>query len=241
MFRSSSRNPMFRESAMAKVDAFASQGIMTMEGFVNKCGILFACLVFSFAWIWNNPHMSGLMWPALIIGFIAAIVTSFKPSIAMISAPIYALSEGILLGAISRMYEAQYSGLVMQAIMLTFTVFAVMLFLYRSGMIKVTDKFRMVIFAATGGIALLYVISLIVGLFGGSIPFIFSAGPIGIGFSLLVVGIAAFSLMIDFDFIQRTVGSAPKQMEWYGAFALLVTLVWLYLEILRLLSKLNRR
>lgn len=241
MFNTRSRNPMFRDSSMSHLSSVTSSGVMTMEGFVNKCGILFACLVFSFAWIWSNPHMSGLMLPAIIVGLIAALVTSFKPSVAHISAPIYALAEGVALGAISRIYNAQSQGIAMQAVMLTFAVFAVMLFLYRSGMIKVTDKFRMVIFSATGGIALLYFVSMIMGMFGAGIPMIFGAGPIGIGFSLVVVGVAAFSLMIDFDFIQRAVGNAPKQMEWYSAFALLVTIVWLYLEILRLLSKLNRR
>lgn len=239
MFNSRSRNPMFRESAMSRFSSGA--GVMTMEGFINKCGILFACLVFSFSWIWNNPHMSGLMIPAALVGFVLAMITCFNPSAAKITSPLYALAEGVFLGAISRMYEAQASGLVMQAVMLTFAVFGVMLFVYRAGLVKVNAKFRTIMMGAMGGIAVLYLASLVLGLFGISIPLIFGAGPVGIAFSLVVVTIAAFCLMLDFDFIQRTVGNASKDMEWYGAFSLLVTIVWLYLEILRLLSKLNRR
>ena len=240
MFGMRSRNPILNNKRL-DAGAFSGTAVMSLEGFINKTGILFALLVFSFAWIWNNPQSMSFVIGAAIVAFILAIVTSFNPAGAKITAPIYALCEGVFLGGISRIYEIQAKGLVLQAVVLTFGVFAVMLFLYRSRIIQATEKMRMVIFSATGGIALLYFVSIVLGFFGVSIPLIFGSGPIGILFSLFVVGIASFMLIIDFDMIENMIGKAPKQLEWYSAFALMVTIVWLYLEILRLLSKLNRR
>jgi uncharacterized YccA/Bax inhibitor family protein len=188
---------------------------------------------------------SGIMvWTMVgaIGGFITALITTFSPRRAAMTAPIYAVFEGLFLGAISAMFEAMYPGLVMRAVSLTFGVFFIMLLLYRSGTIRATEKFRTVIFAATGGIALVYLVSFIAGMFGANLGFMYGNGLVGIGFSLFVVVIAALNLILDFDMITQGANSyAPKYMEWYGAFGLMVTLIWLYLEMLRLLSKLSSR
>ena len=174
-------------------------------------------------------------------GFILALVTIFKKQWSPITAPLYALVEGFFLGAISAVYNAQFQGIVLQAIMLTFGIMFALLFAYRSGLIKATENFKLGVTAATGGIALIYIATLVLRLFGIQVPFIHDSGLIGIGFSLVVVVIASLNLVLDFDFIESGVeAGAPKYMEWYGAFGLMVTLVWLYLELLRLLSKLRR-
>jgi len=184
------------------------------------------------------PWMLG----GLIAGTVLAFITIFAERFAGVTAPLYAVCEGLFLAGISLVFESQYPGIAPQAVALTFGVFVVMLGVYRSGLIKVTDKFRMGVVAATGGIALIYLVSIVLGLFGVNMPLIHSSGMFGILFSLFVVGIASLNLVLDFDFIERGAqAGAPKYMEWYGAFGLLVTLVWLYLEILRLLSKLRSR
>jgi uncharacterized YccA/Bax inhibitor family protein len=172
-------------------------------------------------------------------GFILAMIISFIPKSAPALSPIYAVLEGLFLGGISAFFEARFPGLVMRAVGLTFGVFAVMLFIYRSRIIRVTNKFRIVIMSAMGGIMLVYVASFIMSLFGAHMAFLAGNSTFAIGFSLVVVAVASFSLMLDFDMIERSAAmGAPKYMEWYGAFGLMVTLVWLYLEILRLLSML---
>lgn len=178
---------------------------------------------------------------SVIVGLVLAIVTIFRPKLARITAPLYAVAEGLFLGAISHLFEVQYDGIVLQAVGLTVGVFLVMLFLYAMRIIRATPKFMRGIMCATGAVMLVYVASFLARIFGADIPFIHDAGPIGIGFSLVVVTIAALNLILDFDFIERGVAmQAPRHMEWYGAFGLLVTLIWLYLELLRLLSKLRR-
>lgn len=185
------------------------------------------------------------MWMAIggIGGFITALITAFSPRIAHITAPIYAVLEGLLLGGLSALMAAQYElAIITQAIGLTFATFFLMLLLYRTGTIKVTNKFRTGVFAATGAIALMYFISFIVSLFGVNMGFIHDSGPLGIGISLVVIAIAAFNLTLDFDFIERSANmQMPKHMEWYGAFGLTVTLVWLYIEFLRLLTRFASR
>ena len=177
-----------------------------------------------------------------IVGFGIAILTIFRPKLARITGPLYSVAEGLLVGAISHLYEVQYKGIVLQAVGLTIGVFVMMLVLYATKTIRVTDKLRSGIFAATGAIMLVYLATIVLRLFGSDVPMIHEAGPIGIGFSLLVVGIASFNLLLDFDFIDRGVRmGAPRYMEWYAGFSLMVTLVWLYLELLRLLSKLRSR
>jgi uncharacterized YccA/Bax inhibitor family protein len=179
---------------------------------------------------------------ALIGGLVLAIITIFKPKLARVTGVLYAAAEGLLLGAISHLYEVQFKGIALQAVGLTIGVFAMMLFLYATRIIRVTEKLRTGVIAATGAVFLVYMASILLRIFGADVPFIHDAGPLGILFSVVVVGIAAFNLLLDFDFIDRGVAAgAPRYMEWYAAFGLLVTLVWLYLELLRLLSKLRSR
>ncbi len=244
-------NPVLNDKALQRYEQLvgASGETMSVEGTVNKTGFLLLLVAVGAAWVWTKyfqtldpatimPYMIG----GLIVGLVAALVTIFLPAWARISAPVYAAAQGLALGGISAFYEQQLHGIVFQAIGLTFGVLAVMLLAYRSGLIKVTDKFRMIVIAATGAIALLYLVSIVLSFFGIAIPFIHQGGTFGIIFSLVVVGIAAMNLALDFDFIQRGVEhGAPKPMEWYAAFGLMVTLIWLYLEILRLLAKIRRR
>jgi uncharacterized YccA/Bax inhibitor family protein len=222
---------------------------MTINGTVNKTAFLLLCTVLTAAWTWNKfntaetpAEMMPYLWGGLIGGFIVALVIIFKKDWAPALAPVYALLEGSLLGVISAMYEREFGGIVFQAVTLTFGVLFALLFAYKSGVIKPTENFKLGVVAATGGIALLYLVSIAMGFFGRSIGFIHEGGPIGIGFSLVVVVIAALNLVLDFDFIESGADQgAPKYMEWYAAFGLMVTLIWLYLEMLRLLAKLRRR
>jgi len=222
---------------------------MTIQGTVNKTVLLLFCLLISAFWIWNMFYTSGN--PAAVMpwvmggaigGLIAALVTVFKKTWAPFTAPVYALLEGLVLGGISSIFEARYPGIVIQAVGLTFGTLFGLLLAYKSGIIKATENFKLGVVAATGGIALVYFVSIILGFFGIRMPFIHESGIFGIGFSLFVVVIAALNLVLDFDFIEQGAEhGAPKYMEWYAAFGLMVTLVWLYLEILRLLAKLRDR
>ena len=222
---------------------------MTLNGTVNKSGILLALILVTAAFVWDKyegpQSTSAIMpWVAMggIGGFILAMITIFKKTWAPGTAPAYALLEGLFLGGISAMFEARFPGIVMQAVGLTFGTLAALLMAYRSGLIRATENFKLGVVAATGGIFILYLVSFGMSFFGKSIPFIHESGLMGIGFSAFVVVIAALNLVLDFDFIENGVEQgAPKYMEWYGAFGLMVTLVWLYLEILRLLSKLQSR
>ena len=236
-----SGNPAFTKNFGESAYDLPLNQRMTLDGAVNKTGILLS-LCFAGAFIgWNIP---ALLMPAWIIGIILAFVTIFRsPAKAGSTAPLYALSQGIFLGGITVFFEAQFPGIGIQAIGLTFGILASLLFCYKSGLIKPTENFKLMIFSATMGIALLYFISIIMSLFGGGgIPLIHSNGLFGIGFSLFVVSIAALNLVLDFDYIEEGAEKGmPKYMEWYGAFSLMVTLVWLYLEILRLLAKLRSR
>lgn len=238
-----SGNPALRSNVFTQSPAYASGQSMTIQGTTNKTLVLLLFTLLTASWGWSNPAAAApFMFPALIIGFIVAMVTIFKKTWSPITAPIYALIEGVFLGAVSAFFEKTYPGIVTQAVGLTFGVLFCLLLAYKSRMIKVTDNFRLGIVAATGGIAVLYFISIIMGFFGASIPFIHESGPLGIGFSLFVVVIASLNLVLDFDFIEKGAqNGAPKYMEWYGAFGLMVTLIWLYLEILRLLAKLRSR
>ena len=222
---------------------------MTMGGTVNKTGVLLLLAASSACFTWyqflatrNVGAVGALMMLGMFGGLILAMVTIFKQQWAAVTAPLYALAEGLVLGGLSAMFELRYPGIAIQAVGLTFGTLAVMLLIYRSGLIKVNDKFRLGIIAATGGIALFYLVEMVLGFFHIQFATINGSGPIGIGFSLIVVGVAALNLVLDFDFIQKGVQfGAPKYMEWYGAFSIMVTLVWLYMEMLRLLSKLQRR
>lgn len=188
----------------------------------------------------NTTSMPGWTIATMFAGFGFALVTIFKPNFARFTGPLYALLMGTVVGSISAVYSASYDGIVLQAIMCTIGVFAIMLFLYGTRIIRVTKKLMIGIVAATGGIFLAYMASFIWMLFTDSTPAIFESGIVGIGFSLLVVSIAAFNLLLDFNFIERGIEAGlPKGMEWYAAFSLVVTLIWLYIEMLRLLGKLR--
>ena len=190
----------------------------------------------------STTSLPSWLFVVAIIAFGVAIVTIFKPRIAMFTGPIYAVAEGAVLGAISAVYNIQYNGIVLQAVLATVAVFAVMLFLYATRLIRVTKRFRMMVIAAMLAIMALYLFTMLASLFGANITFYNEPTPLGIGISVLIVGVASFNLMLQFDMIEAAVvARAPRYMEWYGAFGLMLALVWLYLEILRLLALLNRR
>lgn len=248
MLRSS--NPALNDNVfVSHVPAVAStvQSTMTLQGTVYKTAFLLLLAIGGAALSWQLPTLAPtLAMPAMVGGLIVGLITSlviiFKQTTAPFLAPVYALAEGLFLGAVSSLMEAVYPGIVLPAVCLTFGIAGSLLAAYTSGLIKATENFKLGIVAATGGIAIVYMITMVLRLMGMEIPFIHGAGPIGIGFSLFVVVLAALNLVLDFDFIEKGVESgAPKHMEWYGAFGLMVTLVWLYLEILRLLSKLQSR
>jgi uncharacterized YccA/Bax inhibitor family protein len=241
-------NPALNERAFQGERAVLGD-TMTLQGTVNKTGVLLICAVATAAWTWNlflHSHSPQSVMPLAILGgiggLIVAMVTIFKKEWAGITAPIYALLEGLVLGSISAILELRFPGIAIQAVSLTFGTLVVLLLAYRSGIIAVTEKFRLGVIAATGGIALFYIVQIVLGFFGIHFTAINGSGAIGIGFSIFVVIIAALNLVLDFDFIETGVRvGAPKYMEWYGAFGLMVTLIWLYFEILRLLSKLRSR
>jgi len=243
-------NPALNDKTFRNLPRVAvGEETMTINGTANKTGflLLFVFLAASFTWgklMETGDPGSVLPWMigGALGGFVVAIVTVFKPQWAGITAPLYAILEGLFLGGLSSLMEMQYPGIVIQAVALTFGTLLALLFAYRSGLIQATENFRLGVTAATGGIALIYLLTMGLGFFGINIPYIHESGLIGIGFSLFVVVIAALNLVLDFDFIENGAErGAPKFMEWYAAFGLLVTLVWLYIEILRLLAKLNNR
>ena len=242
-----SNNPILKESA------FAGQAItgevMTIQGTVNKTGLLLFFVVVSAAWTWglsrSESPQAAIPWMlgGALGGFLVALVTVFKRNWSPISAPIYALFEGLVLGGISAMLERSYPGIAIQAVSLTFAVMFVMLLAYKFGIIRATRGFKLGVIAATGGIALVYLANMIMNVFFHTqMSVLSSSTPLGIGISLVIVVIAALNLIIDFDMIETAARmGAPKYMEWYGAFGLMVTLIWLYMEILRLLAKTRRR
>jgi uncharacterized YccA/Bax inhibitor family protein len=241
-------NPALNDQAFRGAGAAIGEP-MTLQGTVNKTGVLLLCVIATAAWTWNifmHSHSQETAMSLAMVGgiggFIVALVTIFKKTWAPVTAPIYALLEGLVLGGISAMFELRFPGIAIQAVSLTFGTLAVLLLAYRSGLIPVTQNFKLGVVAATGGIALFYLVTVVLGFFGVHFATINGSGPIGIGFSVFVVIIAALNLVLDFDFIENAVGAgAPKYMEWYAAFGLMVTLIWLYFEILRLLSKLRSR
>jgi uncharacterized YccA/Bax inhibitor family protein len=223
---------------------------MTVAGTASATAVLFVLLLAAAVVGWlgvDAPQGEVYKFPAyaiggLLVGFVLAIVLAFKPHLAKFLAPVYAIAEGLFVGAISKAYETYYDGIVVQAAGATIGVFVVMLAMYSLRIIKVTDRFRRIVIGATMGVALFYGVSLLMSLFGATPPFIQSTSLFGIGFSFLVAGLAAFNLALDFDFIERgSKQGMPESTEWYAAFGVMVTVVWLYLEILRLLSKLRER
>jgi uncharacterized YccA/Bax inhibitor family protein len=225
-------------------------GTMTVGGTITATGVLMVILLAAATVGWisvgdiapGESRLPMLAIAGIVVGLVCAVVVAFKPNLAKILGPIYALGEGFFLGALSKGYENYKDGIVVQAIGATLGVFVVMLVLHRTRIIKVTDRFRRTVIMATLGLAVFYLVSMVISLFGGSVSFLSSSSWLGIGFSILAAGLAALNLSLDFDFIEKgSKAGLPKAMEWFAAFGLLVTLVWLYLEMLRLLSKLNQR
>ncbi|MBL7812352.1 MAG: Bax inhibitor-1/YccA family protein [Bacteroidetes bacterium] len=244
-------NPLMTESAFEKVrTGFVSDGeSMTLKGTVNKTILLFITMLVPAAWIWmklgGDPTQAVGLMPfmigSLVIGLIASIVLVFKKSWAPVLAPVYAAAEGVFLGIISMIYEHFQSGIVVQAVGITLLLFAAMLVAYRTGLIRATPLFTKIIVFATLGVGLFYLINMIVMMFGVE-SFYMGSSLLSIGVSVLIAGIAAFNFILNFDMIENQAQlGAPKYMEWYSGFGLLLTLVWLYLEILRLLSKISGR
>jgi uncharacterized YccA/Bax inhibitor family protein len=239
-------NPTLSDSAFSQVE-HSSAKPMTLQGTVNKTALLLMILFVPAVYTWQatvaNPASSTMyIGIGAIVGFILALVTTFKATWSPITAPLYAFAEGVFLGALSARYNTLYDGIVLQAVMLTGGVLFALLAAYSMRIIKATENFKLGIAAATGGIMLVYVATIVLRLFGIDIPYIHGSGAVGIGFSVVVVIIAALNLVMDFDFIENGCAQgAPKYMEWYASFGLLVTLVWLYIEILRLLAKLADR
>jgi uncharacterized YccA/Bax inhibitor family protein len=230
---------------------YAPEDRMTYGGAITATGVLLVLLIATAVVGWTSVQevairqatdAPGWIFPVLLAAVGVGLLASFRPQWARILGPLYALGMGFAVGAISKIYNIYFDGIVLQAVAGTIGVFAVMLFLHAFRILRVTDRFRKIVFAATGAVFLVYMLNLVLRLFGTNLPFLHDTGPIGIGISLAVIVLAAFNLSIDFDFIERAVqAGAPKRTEWYAGFALLSTIVWLYLEILRLLSKLQSR
>jgi uncharacterized YccA/Bax inhibitor family protein len=242
-------NPALNANTFADVRRDPTAPPMTLEGTVNKAALLLFLVVVPAAWVWSqvrtafDPSVAG-PWIALgvIGGFIAAMVTIFKKEWSPVTAPVYAALEGLALGGLSALLETKYPGIAMQAVALTFATLAAMLLAYRTGLIKATEKFKLGVVAATGAIALYYLAGLVLSFFGVAMPFLQGNSTASLVVSGVIVIVAALNLILDFDFIETGVtAGAPKYLEWYGAFGLMVTLVWLYLEILRLLAKARSR
>jgi uncharacterized YccA/Bax inhibitor family protein len=222
---------------------------MTVNGVINKTGFLLVLVTLAAIWPWTlafqnpaNPLVSILMIGGMIGGLVMALVTTFKKEWAPITAPAYALLEGLALGGISAFFELRYPGVALQAVALTFGVLGVMLVAYRSGVIRATEKFKLGVVAATGAIFLLYMAGFVLSFFGIELGFLYGNSLLSIGISGVIVVVAALNLILDFDLIETGARQgAPRYMEWYAGFALMVTLVWLYLELLRMLSKINSR
>lgn len=243
-----SSNPLIRSNPALtrgfRAAGTTSTGPMTVEGTVVKTALLLAAFVVAAAAGWPLAHRIGISWvlPVILAAFAVSVLLSYRPHLAPKLALPYAVGEGLAVGAISATYNARFHGIVASAATITVAIFAALLLAYRSGRIRVSGRFTRGIIAATGGIAIFYLITLLVGAFGVTMPLVYSSSPAGIAFSVAVVVLAAANLVVDFDFIDRNARrGAPGYMEWYAAFGLLVTVVWLYLEVLRLLAKLQSR
>jgi uncharacterized YccA/Bax inhibitor family protein len=242
-------NPALGADTFTGYGRVAPAEAMTIQGTANKALLLTLCVLLTAGWVWSLFFQSrnpAVVMPWLlggtIGGLVVALVTIFKKEWAGITAPLYALLEGLAIGGISAVFEAQFPGIVIQAVALTFGTCLALLLAYKSRLIRATENFKLGVVAATGGIALFYLITFFLSFFGVRVSIFYSSGWMGIGFSLFVCVIAALNLVLDFDFIEQGAAQgAPKYMEWYGAFGLMVTMIWLYLEILRLLAKLRSR
>ena len=245
-----SGNPALGENTFARLaPAVDADDVMTLQGTVNRIAVLLALVFAGATFTWWRFNSTGdfasvalFFWGGLVGAFVLGIILPFKKQWAQYLAVVYAVLEGLALGGLSAMMDASYPGIAFEALLLTFGILAVLLLVYSLRIIRATENFKLIIVSATGGIALYYVVSLVLSIFGIRAPLIHDNSWLGIGFTLVVVVIAALNLVVDFDFIEQGAEKrAPKYMEWYGAFGILVTLVWLYIELLRLLSKLRSR
>ena len=242
-------NPVLGTNAFRSSEAVAFGDTMTVNGVINKTGFLLVLATLGAILPWTryfanpaDPLVSVMMIGGMIGGLVMALVTIFKKDWAPITAPAYALLQGLALGGISAMFELSYPGIALQAMALTFAVLAVMLMAYRAGIVRATEKFRMGVVAATGAIFLVYMAGFVLSFFGIQLSFLYGNSLLSIGISGVIVVVAALNLVLDFDLIEKGVQrGAPRKFEWFAGFALMVTLVWLYLELLRLLSKINSR
>ena len=242
-------NPALHDKIFTQIGPVGREEAMTIQGTANKAGLLLFLLMIPALYVWEqffSAEDKSFVWTFVLVGgiggFVVAMILVFKQTMAPILAPIYALLEGMALGGISAVFEMKFPGIVVQAVGLTFGTLFALLMAYKSRIIEVTENFKLMVVAATGGIALVYLVGFVLRFFGTGIPYIHESGMIGIGFSVFVIIVAAMNLVLDFDFIENGAQrGAPKYMEWYGAFGLLVTLIWLYIEFLRLLAKLRSR
>lgn len=235
-------NPLFKSDSFVARAAPASTEAMTLDGTINKTFILLALCIAGASITWADPELAFLALPAVVGAFVVSLVAVFRKQTAPITGPLYALLEGVALGAISVSFERSFPGVVRNAAALTFGVLGVLLVAYKSRLIRVGRTLRTGIMVATLAVMVVYVVDLALMLFGHRVPLIHESTPLGIAFSVVVVGVASSNFLLDFDFIENGIeGHSPKYMEWYAAFSLLVTLVWVYMEILRLLGKLRRR
>lgn len=245
-----SSNPALITNPFSGFGVVSESNAMTIQGTINKSLILLLLVLLPAAFVWKQFYLAGQnpaavqtwMIGGLIGGLLLSLATIFKKNWAPITAPLYAVAEGLFLGGMSGIFEKSYPGIVSQAVSLSIATLLIMLVAYQGGWIRPTERFKLGVVAATGAIALVYFVSIILGFFHINVPFITGTSIFSILFSLFVVGIAALNFILDFDFIaQGSRAGIPKYMEWYGAFALMVTLIWLYIEILRLLAKINDR
>ena len=238
-----SGNPALNKNSFKNFTDTSISNQMTIDGTVNKTMLSLTVLFISAYYSWNSFSQSFIVIGA-IGGFITALITIFKKHLSMYTVPVYAVFKGLMLGSLSYIFESSYPGIVNQAIFLTFGIMGALLFAYKTKIINPTENFKLGIFAATGGIALIYLINFIMSFWGGGISVMSpnNSSMFSIGFSFFVIIIASLNLVLDFDFIEEAAEArVPKYMEWYAAFGLLITLIWLYIEILRLLAKLQNR
>ena len=239
------QNPVLTEKAFNQEAVTLTGEKMTLNGVIEKSVLLLAIVVVFGVFGWSfahHPYGIIALFASIIAGLILALIIIWKKHTAPVLAPVYAVVEGCALGIISRIFESQYEGIVVQAVLVTISIFMGMLFAYRFKLIRVTQRFAKVIIFATAGIAIYYLLNLVFMFFGGNLPLINSNSIYGILFTLFVAGIAALNLILDFDFIEQSIErGVAKYMEWYASFGLLVTLVWLYIEVLRLISKIRGR
>ncbi len=240
-------NPVLSRASFADARALPAEGRMTLAGAIGKTGVLMLLCALSAVGIWLStdtigPSMPTAITVAAVLGLVIALATTFKPAWSPVTAPLYAIVEGALLGGLTMLINVRYAGLPLTALALTVLAGGVMLTLYATRIVRVTQRFRAIMTGAIIAIMLYYVLSMVLGLFHVQAPFLQGSSAFSIGFSVIVVGVASLSFLLDFDMIEQAVNhGAPKYLEWYGAFGVLVTFVWLYLEVMRLLMKLSGR